>query len=1003
MALAMVKLLARRVGSIGLLSIITAFLLLNVLLISSTSLASAERRELSSSSLKLSEAIGLLRKLNISRVMQHVKYFSSLKSRVLGYPGYYKAASYIASYFRDLGLNVSIHEFETIVPIDEGSYIIIPPNDKLRIYALWPRGGICGYVGNVTGRLYYVGRGEWFDLRGVNLSNAIVLMEFNSGKNWLKVVSLGAKAVIFLEPEETDKFEALAKGVSIPLNIPLFYATREHRKILMDLAAKHSYVTVVSRLKWRKVTGRNILAVLPGEQRDDVIILSAHYDSWSIVPSLSPAAEDSLSVSALLELARILSTIKHRRTIWFVAFSGYWEGLIGPVEFVEDVIFNTSARIWLQIDLDISTETPFVDVLFFNVVPYVSANFLAYFSSIAARFVWIQKIATDELSRIGLREVGIPAYANRTTLNDLVKYNFVGYYWGTQPDHNYMLESIPFMQATGMAFTLRTQYARRLRWLTPLNDFCYIRWEHIKPQLYIAALLTYSFANKEDLGVNYDSIRPRRFAIVGQAALGYATLYGKTVEFDYQTGWYKPIPNAIVRLRVIPYDSELTWPFAYRYTLSDENGIFVFHGISPLTTWSVDAWKLNEEGDIEYYVDYGYMGTSQGLVGGISTSVYVLGVTANVLVPLFKGVSITIFNIFDYEQMLRGLVPDVRNPSRTFTSLSVRVNVLNALTRAPPVHYFYAVDPINGLVQVAVPRGQRIQVLIDVGSHTWPLFIFTNSTSANPEGNGIRLDTSFIVYMSERRAAKNLLYTVKSRYEKFRRFEIKSPYLEYAVKKAEEYYAMALRSAELLDWPSYYANITLALNLLYKGYAYSLMPMYNEASVSMTILAFFILPFSILAERVLVRQTSWRRILAIIGIAVILLGTFGLVHPALTLMANVVMAMFGVTILLLAVFAIATLAREGSELVRRLKVAKIGFHEYRSEAVAAVLYTIETAADNIRYRPLRSALALLTAATITSGLVSLTSTTYSYSALFTKIRAEPLIEGLLIRKMYGFP
>ncbi len=953
------------------------------------------------------DLISILNRIDLETIRNHVSYFSSLGSRVLGYPGCDAAARYIINYFnRTLGLKVLLNEYVTAVPIDEGSSIIVPSlNTSIEAYALWPRGGVQEQVGNVAGQLYYIRNGEWEDIEGIDLSNAIVVMEFNSGKNWLRAVSLGAKGVVFLGTDATDKFEALAKGTSVPLNVPLLYVDRKHRDLILKLAAKHEKVILSSRLRWHKVTGRNIVAILPGESTDDVIIVSAHYDSWSIVPAKSPAAEESLSISILLEIARAFSESKNkfRRTIWFVAYSGIWEGLIGPVEFVENVIFNTSARVWLQIDLDISTETPFLDAMFFNIIPYTTANALPYFSSLAARFAWIQTIATQELSRLRVEALGLPVLGNRTTLSEFVRFNFFGYYWGTQPDLNYMLACIPFMQTSGMAFTVRTQYARRNHWFTPVNDLGLIRWENVKPQAYVVAALAYVFANYDDYGVSYDTIRPRRLAIAGQAALGYATLYGKTVEFSYETGWYKPVPNVLVRLRVIPYDSELTWPFAYRYAFSDANGSFVFHGLGPLTPWSVDAWKLDESGNIIYFVDFGYMGTSQGIAGGISTSVYVLTTTANILVPLFRGGSLTIFDVWDAERMLRAQVPDIRSPNRAYVSLPLRVSVFDAATRAVPMHYFYASDPINGLVVVAASEQSKILVTIDVGSHAWPTFLFVNSTRDNPEGGGILVAGNRILYRSMEEAVRNLLRIVDSRYRVFRRYDIRSPYLEYVLENANKSYISAVELAKRYHWASYFANLTYALNLLYKGYAYSLMPLYNEAAISMVILAFFIIPVSMLFERVLIRQSSWKRILSIIGLAILIFTVFGLVHPALSLMANSAMAVFGIGIALLALLAMLILSREAEELIRRMKTERIGFHEYRTEAVAAALYTVETAAENMRYRPLRTALAIATITIITAGLTSLTSTTYTYSPIYSVSRAQPLFEGLLLRIIYGFP
>jgi len=952
-----------------------------------------------------------LKDVQMENIKEYVKCFSSLGSRVTGYPGSYLAAEYIANYFSKLGLKVVVQTYSTVVPYDYGSSVYLPStNTSLKAYALWPRGGIQEQiVAGLKGRLYYAGKGEWEDLNGKDLAGAVLLMDFNSGKNWLRAVSLGAKAVIFIEPDATDKYEALAKGTAVPLNVPLLYVDKEAGELLKKAASRQEEVVLYSNLRWRVINATNVIGVLEGESPHDVVLISAHYDSWSVVPALSPASENAVSPAVLLELARVLSQRKGelRRSVWFVAYSGHWEGLAGPAEFVEEFFFrkNATERFWLQIGIDLSSETPFVDMLAFNAIPTISPNLLSYFSSVIARFAWAQRIAGETLSSVRLRDLNIRFLSENSTLNDLVNVAFSGYYWGSQPDLFFMLDTAPHMQTSGVAFTLRTQYARRIRWLTPLDDYGYILWENVRPQVLIVTALAYAFATYEDLGASYDSIAPRRIAVVAQAMMGYATMQGRTVEFSYEKGWYTAVPNAIVRLRLTTYSiTDYCWPFLYRYTYSDENGTFVFHGLAPFMTWSVDAWRFDEQGNIEYTIDFGYMGTAQGISGGISNTVYVLTTVANVLVPLFKCSSATFFGVFDADSLMRGIVPDGRSPTHVFYTTGIRVVVLDAATRAPPISYSYVVDPCNSLLAVYAKKGSRVLVMAYVGPYYWPNVVLVNATRENPDGTGIALDKDIIVYKTDLEIAKNLEYIVESRYLKFKEYYVSAPYVDYAINASDSYYRMALDSLERNEWAYYYGNITLARNLLYKAYSYSLMPLYNDASTSVLLLSLLIIPFAMLLERVLVRASSWKRVVSILALAFALFAIFGLAHPAFSVMGNTVMAAFGTALAFMVAFATLLLSRRAEELVRTYKMAKIGIHEYRSETTGAFLYVVETAADNIRGRPLRSALAFLTIVSVAMGLVALTSTTYTYTHIASiQEGVTPLYEGVLVKNMYGFP
>jgi aminopeptidase YwaD len=106
----------------------------------------------------------------------------------------------------------------------------------------------------------------------------------------------------------------------------------------------------------------NVVGILPGSDpklKNESIVLGAHYDhlgmggegsgSLSARTGIHHGADDNASgVAGLLELARMLSSQKPRRTIVFIAFSGEEEGLIGSSYYVNHPIValaNTAAMI----------------------------------------------------------------------------------------------------------------------------------------------------------------------------------------------------------------------------------------------------------------------------------------------------------------------------------------------------------------------------------------------------------------------------------------------------------------------------------------------------------------------------------------------------------------------------------------------------------------------------------------------------------------------------------
>lgn len=107
----------------------------------------------------------------------------------------------------------------------------------------------------------------------------------------------------------------------------------------------------------------NVVGILPGgdlKLKNEAIVIGAHYDhlgrggedSGSLAPragDIHHGADDNASgVAGVIELARMLSSQKLRRTIVFIAFSGEEEGLIGSNYYVNHPILpltNTVAMI----------------------------------------------------------------------------------------------------------------------------------------------------------------------------------------------------------------------------------------------------------------------------------------------------------------------------------------------------------------------------------------------------------------------------------------------------------------------------------------------------------------------------------------------------------------------------------------------------------------------------------------------------------------------------------
>ena len=172
---------------------------------------------------------------------------------------------------------------------------------------------------------------------------AIVLTEFNSGTRWINAAMLGGSAVIFVEPETTIRGEAENKFLTVPANIPRFWITKADAAALRErLANNEVNVRVSGKMTWERRVGQNIRGFIEGGDpilRDELVVLTAYYDSMSVVPAIAPGADPTCGIAVLMELARLFGKPEYRpgRSVLFVAVDAHFQGLAGMRAFMEGI------------------------------------------------------------------------------------------------------------------------------------------------------------------------------------------------------------------------------------------------------------------------------------------------------------------------------------------------------------------------------------------------------------------------------------------------------------------------------------------------------------------------------------------------------------------------------------------------------------------------------------------------------------------------------------------
>jgi len=282
-----------------------------------------------------------------------IEKLAELGDRSTGTAGNKAAAAFIREKFAAVGYDTpATHKFSLPVLRHRAGTLDIPEKDlavpihPLRSNAISP--GTIPPQG-IAGPLFYVGSGRLQDFNGKQIMGAVVLMELDSGKNWLQAASLGAKALIYVDRGPTAKTFFTEKTELTPIRFPRFWMSyAKIQEIFGDFESipggnLASEIRLSSDIKWENVESENIYAMIKGTDdalAEELIMVEAFYDSTAMVHGRSPGAEEALSIATLLELAAFLKENPPARSVLLVATSGHAQTLVG----IRDLIWSLKVR-----------------------------------------------------------------------------------------------------------------------------------------------------------------------------------------------------------------------------------------------------------------------------------------------------------------------------------------------------------------------------------------------------------------------------------------------------------------------------------------------------------------------------------------------------------------------------------------------------------------------------------------------------------------------------------
>jgi len=274
-----------------------------------------------------------------------IRQLVEIEDRSTGTPGCSKAGDRIEKAFKTLGIKrvgrqrflLPVTQYQSAYLTIKGQRTVVKP---LRLNALSPQSTPAA---GIQGPLYYVGAGKLQDFNSIKVEGSIILMELDSGKNWLNAPMLGAKGLIYVDRGPTSKWFFEDKRELTSLEFPRFWMPLSQARSLFGSFETAADGLIASRVLlsssggWRRVQGENIYALIEGkspELKEQLLVVEAFYDSTGLIPGMSPGADEASSIFSLLDLARRLRDNPPGRSVLLLATSGHAQTLAGMREFI---------------------------------------------------------------------------------------------------------------------------------------------------------------------------------------------------------------------------------------------------------------------------------------------------------------------------------------------------------------------------------------------------------------------------------------------------------------------------------------------------------------------------------------------------------------------------------------------------------------------------------------------------------------------------------------------
>lgn len=977
--------------------------------------------------------------LSIDRIRDHVRSLASMQSRVSGYAGSSNAVRIIADELRNMGVtNCDVETFEVVVPIVRSAGLTATTRTgviTIPLHPLWPNLARTSSTGpeGITAAIVDAGRGTESDLAGKMLRGSIVVMDWNSDMEWLTVPEFGGKAVIFRASPKTGGVLARNKFLTVPANIPRYYVEEKDLPLLNALLEKGSQrVTVKCDMAWENVKTENILARISGGDTPPAnsdpdkapIVFHAYYDSISVVPDLSPGAEQACSPAVLLELARFIRSLPQKpdRPIYVLFTGGHGQALAGITRFVRRLKDGLDYR-WknekpdslparmgkpaLFVGLDLASHSDR-----FGVFAY--GKFRSYHESqlkpkFAALGLKLEEFAKKQCPQLD-PDKDLPGFVD--AINSVQ-----GRGWTTYFPYPPAFESELANMVGIPGITLATINDDRNLLDTPDDRVENVNFDILNRQLVPeqgkrVGLPTFALALSFWKGP----------FVLQNIRTTLARVRGRVLWLDQERDYTpsQPLAKTLVFMKVPRGDKYLMGTRGIPVAMSDADGRFEFDGMIDITSgWefrgcTIEAYGLasqdfvdaNPRGMDEFHkVRAGDAAAGPGLKKDGSI-IYAVDMANRFCKP---------FDILPGDQDLNLVV----FPCKTVTLYGLTdprgylpltdLQVLEVATQSPPFQFgqsrtdhSWGVTEANCITFWADPA-IRVRLTLGLGFQDKRLVLLNNTPEASV-GDGFVLGELDNIPSMVLQGARDMWNLDDSRLRRIESHGVKAPMVRGIHTATSEYLKSAETALGDMDYREYRDMSERLWSLESKAYV-ELRDMTGNMIKGVMFYLALLLPFSYVLERLLFASVTVRR--RITWMLIIFAGSFAVlavVHPAFRFTMTPAIVLLAFVILALAVTVMSLLTGKFDTLLKEQKQAAGGIHEDAQNAGNVLVRALDLGVANIRRRPQRGFLTAMTIVLVTFTLLSFTSLVpESGISTLKHPTGKPVYTGLLSRQRNWTP